>query len=160
MRFPEIFEMSQRSMQNAVWRDFMWRMLAVLVIVTMLVHWIWVLFAPRSLSVLPARLPASNAHAEQLFGSARILPVSSVPIVMPNVRLVGVFAGTPGFAVLELDGKRQLGLATGHEIVAGAKLLEVAKDHVVIERGGVRQQIRLVSRDLKNIKLKQSIEFK
>lgn len=160
MRLPQICEMPLRALSWVVWRVLMWRILAVLVLVTLLVHWGWLLLAPRSLSVVPTVYPAANFHAEKLFGSALAKPLSAVPSVMPNVRLVGVFAGTPGFAVLELDGKRQLGLATGHEIVAGAKLLEVAKDHVVIERGGVRQQIRLVNHDYKNIKLKQSVEFK
>lgn len=160
MRLPGICEMPLSSVQCAAWSAVMWRVLAVLVIVTMLVHWVWVLFEPRSLSVLPAAFPASNSHAEQLFGSVRPTAALAVASVMPNVRLVGVFAGAPGFAVLELDGKRQLGLATGHEIVAGAKLLEVAKDHVVIERGGVRQQIPLVRRDLKNTELKRDMALK
>jgi type II secretory pathway component PulC len=109
---------------------------------------------------LPAGYSPSNSHAEQLFGSALPVSTSVVPVVMPNVRLIGVFAGVHGFAVFELDGKRQLGLAIGHEIVAGAKLLEVAKDHVVIERAGVRQQILLVRGKLKNSELKQNIALK
>lgn len=120
----------------------MWRMLAVLVIGAQLAHWTWVLFAPGSASVLPAKLPDADYRAERLFGIAAVSSVSVAP-VMPNVRLIGVFAGKPGFAILELDGKRQLGLATGREIVAGAKLVEVAIDHVTIERDGVRQQIQL-----------------
>jgi type II secretory pathway component PulC len=160
MRLPEIGEIPLRKVPGATWGVLMWRVLAVLVIVSLLVHWFWVLFAPRSISVLPAGYSPSNSHAEQLFGSAQPVSVSAVASVMPNVRLVGVFAGTPGFAVLELDGKRQLGLATGHDIVAGAKLVEVAKDHVVIERAGVRQQILLVRPELKNIELKQNVALK
>jgi type II secretory pathway component PulC len=128
----------------------MWRVLAVLVIVSMLVHWIWVLFAPRGVAVLPAPFSSSNSHAEQLFGSVVPASTSEVSAVMPNLRLVGVFAGMPGFAVLELDGKHQLGLATGHEVVAGTKLIEVARDYVVIERAGMRQRIPLLRRSLKN----------
>jgi len=117
---------------------FMWQVLGVLVIGAMLAHWAWVLFAPRSAAVLPAMQAASEFQAEHLFG---IVPASAASSAMPNVRLVGVFAGKPGFAVLELDGKRQMGLATGAEIVAGSRLVEVAIDHVVVERSGVRQQI-------------------
>jgi len=129
----------------ATWRSTIWRVLAVLVIVPVLAHWTWVLFAPQSGSVLPAGLPASDFQTERLFGIAATSAMT-VQAVMPNVRLIGVFAGVPGFAVLELDGKRQLGLATGREIVAGVKLLEVAIDHVVIEHDGVRQQIPLADR--------------
>jgi type II secretory pathway component PulC len=130
----------------SIWAPFMWRVLAVLVIGALLAHWTWVVFAPRSAQVLPAMLPASGFQAEHLFG---ITAVSSVAVqaALPNVRLVGVFAGVPGFAIMELDGKRQVGLATGHEIVSGAKLVEVAIDHVVIERNGVRQQIRLAEKE-------------
>lgn len=118
--------------------SFKWRVLAVLVIMTMLAHWTWLLFAPSSATVLPATQTSSESGAERLFGVAS---VSAAVSIMPNVRLVGVFSGNPGFAVLEIDGKRQVGLAAGAEIVAGAKLVKVAIDHVLIERGGVRQRI-------------------
>ena len=124
------------------WGAFMWRVLAVLVLGVLLAHWTWLLFAPRTASVLPAAPLSSGLQAEHLFGSAAASAVTA-QAALPDVRLVGVFAGVPGFAVLELDGKRQVGLATGREIVAGAKLVEVAIDHVVIERNGVRQQIPL-----------------
>ncbi len=120
----------------------MWRVLAVLVIMAMLANWTWVLLAPRSASVLPATSSATVFQAEQLFGHAAASAVV-VQAVIPNVRLVGVFAGKPGFAVLEFDGKRQVSVASGKEVEAGARLVEVAKDHVVIERNGVRQQIQL-----------------
>lgn len=126
----------------AGWGAFMWRVLAVLVLGVLLAHWTWLLFAPRTATVLPAAPLSSGVQAEHLFGSAAASSVTA-QVALPNVRLVGVFAGVPGFAVLELDGKRQVGLATGREIVAGAKLVEVAIDHVVIERNGVRQQIPL-----------------
>ena len=124
---------------------FMWRVVAVLVIGALLAHWTWVLFAPRSASVLPALQPASDLQAGRLFGIAAVT-TQAPQVALPNVHLIGVFAGTPGFAVLELNGKQQ-GLAVGREIVPGAKLMEVANDHVVIERGGVRQQIQLEGKD-------------
>lgn len=124
---------------------FIWRMLAVLVIGALLAHWVWVVFAPRSASVLPAVLPVSGLPAEHLFGiaAASSVPGTTAQAALPNLRLLGVFAGSPGFAIFELDGKRQLGLATGQEIAQGVKLVEVAVEHVVIERGGVRQQVQL-----------------
>jgi hypothetical protein len=138
LRANGVVDISARS-------QFMWRVLAVLVIGAMLAHWTWVLFAPHTASVLPAAFPSPGIQAERLFGSAAASGVT-VQAVMPDVRLVGVFAGVPGFAVLELDGKRQMGLATGREIVSGVKLVAVAIDHVVIERNGVRQQIPLAGK--------------
>lgn len=137
---------SERLAISAENRRLMWQILAVLVLGALLAHWVWVLFAPRSVSALPAVQVATDSQAGRLFGIAAV--TTQMPqVALPNVRLIGVFAGSPGFAVLELDGKRQLGLATGREIVAGATLVEVASDHVVIERGGVRQQIQLEGKD-------------
>lgn len=129
----------------AVPTAFMSRVLAVLVIGALLARWIWVVFAPHSASVLPAAQPVAGLPAERLFGIAAASSVSGITAqaALPNVRLLGVFAGSPGFAILELDGKRQVGLATGQEIARGVKLAEVAIEHVVIERGGVRQQVQL-----------------
>ncbi len=147
MQLLGIREMSLRTngANEAAWRAFMWRMLAVLVIGAQLAHWTWVLFAPNSAQLIPAALPSADFQSEHLFGNATVSGVT-VQTALPNVRLVGVFAGTPGFAVFEFDGKRQVGLADGREVVAGAKLVEVAIDHVVIERGGVRQEMRLAGK--------------
>lgn len=120
----------------------MWRMLGALVIAVMLGNWTWVLFAPRSAAVLPTAQPASNSETGNIFGVV-VAPSAIAQVALPNVRLLGVFAGTPGFAILELDGNRQAGFAAGEEIVAGAKLVKLAIDHVLIERGGVQQQIPL-----------------
>lgn len=132
------------------WPQLLWRVLGVLVIGAVLAKWTWVLFAPASLSVSPALPPPSGIQTERLFGvtanAAAASPVN-ISVALPNVRLIGVFAGTPGFAVLELDDKRQLSVATGNEISPGNRLVEVAIDRVVIERGGVRQQILLDGKD-------------
>lgn len=134
-----------RTVPGTAWSPFVWHVLAVLVIVPVLAHWTWVLFAPSSVSVLPATPSTSDFQTGRLFGNAATSAVSA-QTVMPNVRLIGVFAGVPGFAVLELEGKHQFGLATGREIVAGVKLIKVAIDHVVIEHGGVRQLIPLAKK--------------
>lgn len=137
---------TNREVISAASGPFIWRVVAVLVIGALLAQWAWELFAPRSVPALPAIQLSSDFQAGHLFGIAPV-SVQTVMPVMPNVRLIGVFAGSPGFAVLELDGKRQLGMAVGREIVQGAKLVEVAVDYVVIERGGVRQQIQLEGKD-------------
>ncbi|MDO8349946.1 MAG: type II secretion system protein N [Gallionella sp.] len=140
MRLPEIQGVSLRVRGTVEWIAFIWRVLAVLVMGAMLANWTWVIFAPRGKAVLPAMQTDAVFSAEHLFGIAAVSSVTAQS-ALPNVRLVGVFAGTPGFAILELNGKHQLGLAVGQDVVAGAKLVEVAIDHVVIERSGVRQQI-------------------
>ena len=145
MQFQVIRGMSLHIVSGAAWSKFMWRVLAVLVVAVMLAHWTWVFVAPRAISVLPAPPSSSDSQAERLFGTATA-SAAQVHTILPGMRLVGVFAGAPGFAVFEVDGKGQMGLATGHEIVAGAKLVEVAFDHAVIERNGVRKQIPLAGK--------------
>lgn len=152
MQLPGIREISLRAngaVEVSARSRFIWRVLAVLVIGALLAKWTWVLFAPRSEQVLPATLRAADFQAEHLFGTSAASGVT-VQAALPNVRLVGVFAGTPGFAVLELDGKRQVGLTTGREIVAGTRLVEVAIDHVTIEHNGVRQQVRMAGKEPAN----------
>ncbi len=118
-----------------------WRVLGALLLGGLLARWTWLLLAPNTAVVMPLAPPASGVQAERLFGVA----VSAVTpqAALPDVKLVGVFAGHPGFAVLELDGKRQMGLAAGGDVVAGVKLIEVAFDHVILERDGVRHRILL-----------------
>jgi general secretion pathway protein C len=128
------------------WQKLMWQAIAVLVIAWLLARWTWALFAPGAASVLPAVTRTSVVQAEHVFGIAAVTTAVTVQAALPNVKLVGVFAGTPGFAIVEIDGKRQLGLKPGDEIAAGAKLVEVGIDHVLIERGGVRQSISLEGR--------------
>ena len=62
---------------------------------------------------------------------------------LANLCLIGVFAGHKGFAVFEVDGKRQIGVPIGADISPGMKLLEAASDHVIVGRSGVRQRVDL-----------------
>lgn len=142
MRFPQIQGVSLPGSAPTASILFMWRLLAALVVAVILAKWTWVFFAPHSETVMPAVQLDAHFETEHLFGIAAGSSVTA-QAALSNVRLVGVFAGTPGFAVLELDGKHQLGVATGQEVAADTKLVEVAFDHVVIERGGVRQRIVL-----------------
>lgn len=119
----------------------MWRIIAILLLGAMLARWTWVFFAPRSEVVIPTTRAPSAAATANLFG---IPAISSVAVaVLPNVRLVGVFAAKPGFALFELDGKRQIAAALGEKLAGNGKLVEVAMNYAVIERNGARQKIFL-----------------
>ncbi len=118
-----------------------WKIAAIVLLGGLLARWVWVFFAPPSEVVIPAHQVASATSAENLFGLAA---TSSVAVAaLPNIRLVGVFAGKPGFAIFELDGKRQVSATLGDEIAGSGKLTSVASDSVVIERGGVQQRVSL-----------------
>ena len=123
---------------------FFWRILGAVILGVLLAKWSWVLFAPHTEAVFVAPEEGANMEAGRLFGVVAVSAVSTTAgVALPNVRLLGVFAGSPGFAVLELDGKRQEGVALGDDVVPGARLLEVATDYVVLERAGVRQRVDL-----------------
>lgn len=110
----------------------------------LLARWSWILFAPHPQAVSAPLEQQASAEAGRLFGVAKASDVSATPnVAMPSVRLLGVFAGSPGFAVLEVDGKRQEAFALGAEVVSGVKISEVAADHVALERAGAKQQVEL-----------------
>lgn len=116
-----------------------WRGLGALVLGALLARWTWVLFAPHATAVVPEQM--TSAETGRLFGAAAVSPAEGM--ALPNVRLTGVFAGHPGFAVLKLDGKHQVGVAIGESVVPGTKLLEVHPYYVLLERDGVQQRVNL-----------------
>lgn len=123
------------------WRAFFWNAFGAIVLAVLLARWTWIWFAPYTPSVLPVAERASPADAERLFGVNASITDQTMPLA--NVGLIGVFAGRKGFAIFELDGKRQLGVPIGAEISPGMKLLEAAGDHVIVGWSGTRQRVDL-----------------
>lgn len=130
----------------------LWRMVGALVLGALLAKWTWLLLAPRTLSITAAPVHGATAEAGKLFGTAPVT-VAAVPAprmvettVLPNARLVGVFAaatGQAGFAVLKLDDKRQVSAAAGQEVQPGIRLLEIRPGYVMLEKSGVQQRLSL-----------------
>ena len=128
-----------------------WRMLGALVLGVVLARWSWLLFSPHATAVAVVPEHGAATEAGLLFG---IPPVVTAPAasavedtVSSNLRLVGVFAGRmgqPGFAVLKVDDKSQVGVAVGENVVPGTKLLEAHSDYVVLEHSGIKQRVKLV----------------
>lgn len=121
-----------------------WRGVGALVVGILLARWTWALFEPHTFAVLPAKSESAEASAA-LFGTAA--PVATTDSTesgkVSALRLVGVFSGKHGFAILRMDEKRQIGVALGEEAYKGAKLVEVAADYVLLEHNGTRQRINL-----------------
>lgn len=123
----------------------LWNVLGAIVIGLMLARWTWVLLAPHSISVFPSRPSEPTSHSASLFGtvSASAVASASPAVSKSNIRLVGVYTGKQGFAVIKLDEKKQLGVALGEEFVKGTKLVAVAADHVMLEHDGMRERVEL-----------------
>lgn len=137
--------MASLSRLSLYW-PFTWRGAGAIALGVLLAKWIWILFAPQPVYTSSAPVRTAAMEAGQLFGVAAETETTSQGVALPNVQLLGVFAanrGKPGFAILKLDGSRQMGLAEGEEVVAGTRLIEVHANHVVLERAGVQQRVEL-----------------
>ena len=127
-------------------------MLAVLVAAgTLAAQWFWYFAAPSAASAPPAPEPvqvvaaAENVAAAALFGAA---PAGGMALSGLNIRLKGVFAGTPasqGVAIVNAGGRDE-SARVGGEIVPGVVLESVHAQHVVLRRNGVAERVNLEER--------------
>ncbi|MBL8524768.1 MAG: hypothetical protein JNN20_13840 [Betaproteobacteria bacterium] len=117
-----------------------------------LAWWTWQMLMP---SWRDAPLPAATTPAapislgRQLLGDrdggATVTAAPTTAASTTGIRLKGVFAvdgRTPSAAVVNLGGRDQT-VHLNQEISAGVKLVDVQPTHIVISRGGVREQIEL-----------------
>ncbi len=123
-----------------------WQGLGAIVLGAMLANWVWVLFAPPVAAAVGIMDHGTPGEADALFGVVASGANTPGAGVLPGVRLAGVYTGTPGFAILELDGNKQVGVTLGAEVVRGVTLVEIAADHVMLEGGGARQRVDLSAR--------------
>lgn len=111
-----------------------------------LAHWSWQWFAPRPeprAEPAAASVGGSIASAPRLFGEAPRKPSAAVPTGIA-ITLLGVAAATEGrrgYAVVRLQGKDILAVEEGKDVAPGVRLAEVRPDHVILERGGVRETL-------------------
>ena len=129
-----------------------WRGIGAVIVGVLLARWTWILFAPHTLAVLPARLDAGEKVSDALFGIVAASGVAKAngDAALGNMHLVGVFTGKHGFAVLKMDEKTQRGVALGEEVISGVKLVDVDVDHVVLDHNGLRQRLNLESKPVTN----------
>jgi Type II secretion system protein C len=130
----------------SIFWPFTWRSINALILGVLLAKWFWILFAPHATFTAAVPEHAAGPEAGQLFGVAATTGAATQGSALPNVQLIGVFAasaGKPGFAIIKLDDKRQVGVTEGGEVASGTKLLAVHADHVLLEHGGVQQRVNL-----------------
>ena len=119
---------------------FSWQSLGIVIFAVMLARWVWIFAAPADMAMPAATSWQKSEISEDLFGhAADVNAVASAG----NIKLIGVFAHkTAGFAVLQIDGK-QVGVGMGESVAAGLRLVETHANHVLLERGGVKQRVDL-----------------
>jgi general secretion pathway protein C len=110
-----------------------------------LAYWTWAWLAPlpepRAPTVADTGTAAASAGA--LFGNMRRDLNSPVPAGIA-IRLLGVVAATGGqrgYAVVQLEAKEILAVREGEDAAPGIRLAEVGTDHVILERGGIRETL-------------------
>jgi general secretion pathway protein C len=110
-----------------------------------LAYWTWTWLAPlpqpRAPTVADTGTAAASAGA--LFGNLRRDLNSPVPTGIA-IRLLGIVAATGGrrgYAVVQLDANEILAVGEGEDAAPGIRLAEVGTDHVILERGGIRETL-------------------
>jgi general secretion pathway protein C len=109
-----------------------------------LAYWTWAWLGPRpEPRAVPLAATDNRAvSAHSLFGSAQ--PGGTVASPGLTIRLLGVAAavgGQPGYAVMQLEGRKSIAVREGEEIASGARLAEVHPDHVIVTRNGAREML-------------------
>lgn len=116
-----------------------------------LAYWTWMWLAPRTEPRLESSAdPAGRvASANALFGTVQRDQNLAAPTGIA-IKLHGVMAapngkpgGNLGYAVVQLDGKQILAAREGEDISPGVRLVEVHRDHVILERNGIRETLAL-----------------
>jgi general secretion pathway protein C len=113
-------------------------------------YWTWGWFAPRAepraQAPLPAVAPLDAAYP--LFGKVRGSRSAARPSAV-TIRLLGVIAASgaePGYALLQLGGQPVAAVREGGDVEPGTRVIEVHPDHVVLDRGGMRETLALPER--------------
>lgn len=110
-----------------------------------LAYWTWIWFAPRAAPRAEVAVAESGslAAASLVFGRVERGKTAAAPTGIA-IRLLGVVAasaGRRGYAVLQLEAKQILAVHEGEDVTPGLRLAEVRPDHVILERGGMRETL-------------------
>ncbi|OIR03044.1 hypothetical protein GALL_148220 [mine drainage metagenome] len=127
---------------------------ALLLLGFVLAYWTWSWFAPGVEPSAPGIATGNGTLGAQvaaanLFGNLRRSGNSPAPTGI-DIKLHGVMAasaGKSGYAVLQLDGKRDLAVREGQDVAPGIRLAEVRPDHVILERNGIREMLAWPKKD-------------
>ena len=118
---------------------------ALALLATIGAYWTWLWFGPQPQprSMVQMEAERQPAYAFNLFGT-RVEDSVAPAVSSSSVRLLGVVAATGGreaYALVMLDSKEIVAARKGDEVAPGATLVEVAVDHIVLDRNGSRESI-------------------
>ena len=112
----------------------------------MMAHWTWIWFAPRSELAAPPLLQTTGRinDAYHLFGSSDGASFAEQASTTSAIRLLGIVAashGHDGYAVVQVQAGDIVALREGETMAPGIRLAEVARDHLILERSGTRENL-------------------
>lgn len=118
---------------------------ALVMLALVAAYWTWEWLAPRSEPRAQTASVASGdtGSAYTLFGTPE-RNSGNAPSTGIAIKLLGIVAATSGrrgYAVMKLDPREILAVAEGEDVTPGIRLAEVRGDHVILERGGVRETL-------------------
>jgi len=118
---------------------------ALLVFGLVLAYWTWIWFAPTAepRTEVVAAESGNLAAASLVFGRVERNKSAAAPTGIA-IKLLGVVAasgGRRGYAVVQLEGKQILAVHETEDVSPGLRLAEVHPEHVILERGGVREML-------------------
>lgn len=123
---------------------FLLELALVAALAVMLAHWTWTFAAPASLAAPSRAVLAADAKTDVprgLFGGAG--ETARAEAVAADLRLVGVIAGPGGRAMFKSQGGAPRIAGAGEAVAPGIVLKEVHADHVVLEKGGALERLKL-----------------
>jgi len=108
-------------------------------------YWAIHILTPAPASVPPPPPAAVLREADPSLAARMFGLVQSAPVKQAmSVQAIGAYAaGKQSAAVLAVDGKPARVYLLNQEVARGATLVEVRKDAVTIEQGGVRREVAL-----------------
>jgi hypothetical protein len=109
-------------------------------------YWAIRILTPAPASVPPPQPAAVMREADPVLAARMFGLVQAAPVVQQalNVQALGAYAaGRDSAAVLAVGGKPARVYLLNQEVSSGARLVEVRKDAITIEQGGVRRELAL-----------------
>ena len=152
-RYPSCRRAKERRMQQFSLDRSNLAQTAVIVLVTVAAlallgyvaaYWGWAWFAPRPEARTQVAAEAGGGtSAGLLFGVVQLDRNNTAPSASA-IRLLGIVAATEGrrgYAVVQLESKEILAVPEGEDVVPGIRLAKVGIDHIILERGALREKL-------------------
>ena len=131
--------------------------LSLVVFGVMLAYWTWIWVLPPSGAHARVFVSADSRidAAYGLFGITQQNPATMGSVSTDSllngsaIRLLGIVSATTdaastgrrGYALVQLNASETIAVHEGENLSPGLRLAEVANDHLILERGGIRQTL-------------------